>query len=99
MTSAGKIRRIVPQYAIPGGEVSIEGEHFRTESGGMPSVTLDGESCRITAASSRRVLTTLPFLDVNGKSSIVIESGGHETEPYRLTVGRMLAEDMHIVAN
>ena len=99
MDTAGKIKRIVPQYAIPGGEVSIEGDHLRTESGSLPSVTLDGESCRITAASSRRVLTTLPFLDVNGKSSIVIESGGVATEPSRLTVGRLLAEDMHIVAN
>jgi sugar lactone lactonase YvrE len=99
MNNAGKIRRIVPQYAIPGGEISIEGDSFRTESGAIPSVTLDGENCRITAASSRRVLTTLPYIDVNGKSSIVLESGGVETEPSRLTVGRLLAEDMHIVAN
>lgn len=99
MTGAGKIKKIVPQYAIPGGEISIECEGFRTESGGTYSALLDGERCRITAASSRRVLATLPNADVNGKSSIQLETGGIETEPARLTVGRLLADGMHIVAN
>lgn len=99
MPSATKIKRIVPQYAIPGGEVSIECEGFRAESGGSHSAFLDGQPCRIIAASSRRVLATLPAGDVNGKSSIQLESGGVESEAARLTVGRLLAEDMHIVAN
>ncbi|MEO8573270.1 MAG: gluconolaconase [Pyrinomonadaceae bacterium] len=94
-----KIKRIVPQYAIPGGEVSIECEGFRPESGGGHSAYLDGERCRVTAASSRRVLAVLPPAEVNGKSSIHLESGGVETEPARLTVGRLLADEMHIVAN
>jgi sugar lactone lactonase YvrE len=99
MNSAGKIKRIVPQYAIPGGEVSIECEGFKPEAGGTHSAYLDGERCRITAASSRRVLAVLPPVDVNGKSSIHLESGGVEGEPSRLTVGRLLADEMHIVAN
>jgi DNA-binding beta-propeller fold protein YncE len=99
MNSAGKIKRIIPQYAIPGGEISIECEGFRPESGATHSAFLDGERCRIIAASSRRVLATLPSADVNGKSSIHLETGGVETEPARLTVGRLLADDMHIVAN
>ena len=97
--STGKIKRIVPQYAIPGGEISIECEGFHMEPGGSYAAYLNGESCRIVAASSRRVLATLPPIDVNGKSSIQLESGGVETEPVRLTVGRLLAEEMHIVAN
>ena len=96
MNSAAKIKRIVPQHAIPGGEISIECEGFNAGSAGA---FLDGERCRIIAASSRRVLATLPTADVNGKSSIRLESGGVETEPARLTVGRLLADEMHIVAN
>ncbi len=99
MKPVAKIKRIVPQYAIPGGEVSIECEGFRPESGGGHSAYLDGERCRVTAASSRRVLAVLPPAEVNGKSSIHLESGGVETEPARLTVGRLLADEMHIVAN
>jgi sugar lactone lactonase YvrE len=60
---------------------------------------LDGKQCRISAASSRRVLASLPTADVNGKSSILLQSDGVETQPARITVGRMLADDMHIVAN
>jgi sugar lactone lactonase YvrE len=99
MNSAAKIKRIIPQFAIPGGEVSIECEGFRVESGGSHSAFLDGQQCRIIAASSRRVLATLPAGDVNGKSSIQLESGGFESEPARLTVGRLLTDEMHIVAN
>ncbi len=99
MDNAAKITRIVPPYAIPGGEISIECEGFRTESGATNSVLLDGEPCRIIALSSRRVLATLPAVDVNGKSYIKLETSGVETEPERLTVGRLLADEMHIVAN
>jgi hypothetical protein len=48
---------------------------------------------------SKRVLATLPDADVNGRSSIQLESGGVESEPFRLVVGRLLADEMHIVAN
>lgn len=99
MNTAAKIKSIVPQYALPGGEISIECEGFRAEEDGTRSAFLAGEPCRIIAASSRRVLATLPAADVNGKSSIQLESGGVETEPARLTVGRLLADEMHIVAN
>jgi sugar lactone lactonase YvrE len=99
MTSAGKIKRIIPEYAIPGGEISIECDGFRLEPAAEHSAFLNGEPCQIIAASSRRVLATLPDADVNGRSSIQLESGGVESEPFRLTVGRLLADQMHIVAN
>ena len=99
MTSAGKINTIIPEYAIPGGEISIECDGFRLEPAGEHSAYLNGERCRITAASSRRVLATLPDADVNGRSSIQLESGGVESEPFKLIVGRLLADQMHIVAN
>ena len=97
--SVGKIKRIIPERAIPGGEISIECEGFHTGSAGLNSVLLGEERCRIVAASSRRVLATLPNSNVNGRSSILLQSGGVETGPARLDVGRLLAEDMHIVAN
>ena len=99
MNAAGKIRRIVPEYAIPGGEVSIEVDGFHAEPSGSHAAFVDGERCRITAASSRRVLATLPPISANGRSTIQLETGGVESAPARITVGRLLAEGMHIVAN
>jgi sugar lactone lactonase YvrE len=97
--SVGKIKSIIPERAIPGGEISIECEGFHTESGGIHSALLDGERCRIIAASSRRVLATLPSSETNGKSSLLLESGGVATAAARINVGRLLAGEMHIVAN
>jgi sugar lactone lactonase YvrE len=97
--SPTKIKTVIPQYAIPGGEISIECDGFHTGSGGRHAAFLDGERCRIIASSSRRVLATLPDTDANGRSSIQLESGGVESEPARITVGRLLADDMHVVAN
>jgi DNA-binding beta-propeller fold protein YncE len=99
MNKVGKIKSVTPQYAIPGGEVSIECDGFRTLPAGEHAALLDGQPCRIVAASPRRVLASLPDIDSNGRSTIQLESAGVETEPARLTVGRVLAEGMHIVAN
>ena len=99
MTTAGKIKKIVPPYAIPGGEVSIECERFHPETAAGHAAYLDGERCRITAASSSRVLATLPDVAANGKSSMHLESGGNETKPSKITIGHLLADEMHIVAN
>lgn len=97
--SVAQIKSILPEYAIPGGEVSIECEGFSVQSSGGTVAYLDGEPCRIIAASPRRVLASLPDSESNGRCSIKLESGGVESSPFRITVGRLLAEDMHIVAN
>ena len=99
MNAAGKIKRVVPEYAIPGAEVSIECEGFHAEASGAHAAVVDGERCRITAASSKRVLATLPLESSNGRSTIQLESGGVESRPARITVGRLLTDGMHIVAN
>ena len=99
MSTAAKITSIVPPYAIPGAEVSIECEGFGMDPGGSRAAYLDGEVCRIVAASSRRVLASIPHTDSNGRSSIHIESGGVESGPAQISIGRLLADDMHIVAN
>lgn len=97
--STATIKSISPEYAIPGGEIAIECEGFRAMSGGGHAVYVDGERCTIIAASSRRVLASIPDIESNGKSSIQLESDGNETTPKRISIGRLLAEDMHIVAN
>lgn len=99
MPSAAKIKRVVPQLAIPGGEVSIECDRFHIETAGGHSAYLDGEPCRITAASSKRVLASIPDKPTDGKTSIHLESSGEATRPVTLTVGRLLADGMHVVAN
>ncbi len=99
MNTSAKIKSVVPQFAIPGAEVSIECEGFYTQPDGERVAYLNRERCRVSASSSRRVLAVLPESGANGKSSIQLETDGVETEPVRITVGRLLADDMHVVAN
>jgi sugar lactone lactonase YvrE len=99
MAPVAKITRVVPPYAIPGGEVSIECVGFHPATAGEHSAYLNGESCRITAASSTRVLASLPQNAGNGKALMHLESGGVETKASKVAVGRLLADEMHIVAN
>ena len=99
-SAAAKIKSIVPEYAIPGAEVSVECETFHPETASGHRAYLDGEACRIIAASSRRVLVSLPpETGTNGRATIHLESGGVSSNPGRLGVGRSLADQMHIVAN
>jgi sugar lactone lactonase YvrE len=99
MNSAGKIKRIVPQYAIPGAEIAIECEGLHVSPGDPPTAFFDEQPCRTIAVSSKRMLASLPPYDADGRAAIQIENGGEESAPVRFTVGRLLVEEMHIVAN
>ena len=98
MNRAGRITSIHPAYAIAGGEITIACEGFQVDADGGYGCSADGVECRITAASSRRVLAVVPE-DVEGPASIRLESGGDQSESFEISVGSLLADDMHIVAN
>lgn len=57
-----------------------------------------GAVCRITAASPRRILAIVPE-DIDGQTSVHLESGGDQSDPFEIAVGWMMTDDMHIVAN
>ena len=92
--------RIDPPAAIPGGEVSIECEGFDTSNLRECRVTFDGIEARMVGASPWRVLALVPESHEGGEAEVVLEArDGQRSAPARLHVGRMLAEDLHIVAN
>ncbi len=99
MNQIGKITRIEPPFAIPGGEIIIECEGFRAGHGEGTRVFVGEESCRIVAASSRRVLAIVPEGDGEGRSQIHLENGGKQSEMFPIVVGKLLVGGMHIVAN
>ena len=98
MSQKLQITAIEPQYAIPGGEIAIACEGF---DAGKGSVSIGGELARITAASSKRILVSVPAIGEtdDGQTHIHIESGGATSEPFPFYVGRLLVDGMHIVAN
>ena len=99
MANSVKITAVEPAYAIPGGEITILCEGFDAGREAQSGVFVSGERCRIVSASSNRILTNVPDEVPGGVSSIYIESRGAVSESVPLTVGRLLANDLHIVAN
>ena len=100
MSDAGRILRVEPAAAIPGGEVVIECADFDTSLLGSCRASFDDQHAWLVGASPRRVLAIVPELDEGGEVSVSLESADeYRTAPERLVVGRKLAEHLHQVAN
>ena len=99
--SKEQIVRVDPAAAIPGGEVSVECESYDTSNLRECRATFDGEEARLIGVAPWRVLAIVPEeLEEGGELEVVLESrDGQHSEPARVTVGRKLAEDLHMVAN
>jgi sugar lactone lactonase YvrE len=99
MNKAGRIKSLFPQYAIPGGQIAVECEGFDVDHDRGFGCYIGGERCRLVAASSRRILAIVPEGIATENTQLHIESGGKQSESVPITVGRRIAEDMHVVAN
>lgn len=99
MNKAGRILSITPSYAIPGGEVFIECENFQVDSDTAYGCFFDGQPARLVGASSNRIITIVPETFDSTEAEVYLESGGDRSESVTYTIGRKLADDLHIVAN
>ena len=99
MNKAGQIVSVNPPYAIPGGEIIINCEGFEINGADKFGCYFDGKSARIVGASSTRVLAIVPDNFDTTEVEIHLENGGERSEPHNITVGKKIAEDLHIVAN
>lgn len=99
MNQAGRIRSVDPPYAIPGGEITVNCEGFRVTAGKDDGVFIGGVKCAVTAASSSRILARVPSEIPSEHTHIHLESGGEQSGPVDMVVGKRVVENMHIVAN
>src|ERR1043165_2018855 len=98
MSGAGEIRRVNPGAAIPGGEIVVECESFDTSNARSCAAWFADSLGHLVGVSTRRVLAVVPE-ESHGDVELTLESNAQRTAPVRLTVGALLAEDMHMVAN
>lgn len=99
MRNGLKITAIEPEFAIPGGEISIACEGFNASRDGDSRVFIGGEQCSVVAASSTHIVANLPAEVAGGDQDLYVESRGAVSERVPLKVGRLLTSEMHIVAN
>lgn len=99
--SSGQIVSVDPAAAIPGGEVSVECTGYDTSNLGECRATFAGAEARLVGAAPWRVLAIVPeTLEEGGDTEVVLESNdAQRSNSARVTVGRKLADDLHLVAN
>ena len=98
MSNAGAITSVGPELTIPGGEITIECDGFRLDPEGEHGAYVNGMACSLVAVSSKRILAFVPDCSP-GEAIVHLESGADESETQEITVGKKLADGMHIVAN
>lgn len=99
MNKAGKINSISPPYAIPGGEIIINCEDFQINFTDGFGCYFNEHEAKIVGASPNRVIAIVPD-DLNSTEvEISLESGGKKSETKKMTVGKKLADNLHLVAN
>jgi len=99
MGKAGTILSIRPPFAIPGAEIVVECEGFEVDLRGDCGLFAGDAKCHTIAASRERVMARLPEDLEGGTVRLTLRSGSDVSEPRSIIVGRMIAEEMHMVAN
>jgi outer membrane protein assembly factor BamB len=98
MNNSPKISSIVPERAIPGGQVEIYTEQFRPEPGRPLACYANGLESQIVGSSAKRTIAMLP--DSNDSTVVVqLDTSAGESNGYVVTMGKILANEMHIVTN
>src|SRR5687767_13773398 len=98
MSDNAKITAIIPPNAIPGGEMEIIVENLHLDADSEIACFANGLSCQIVAASNRRVVASLASVD-DSTAIVQIETAKGESSGHVISVGKLLADEMHIVAN
>ena len=96
---SGKIISVTPGLAIPGGEVEILCEGIRAHPEFGYRCFFNGTQARLTGASPDRILAVVPEGLATTQVDVQIEGADGATPPHAVTVGKLFAEDLHIVAN
>ncbi len=99
MSKAGKIISVNPPRAIEGGEVIIECKNFTVGEYNGYGCFFNEKPARVVGVSANRVLAIVPADLDSTDVEITLESGGAKSESFKITVGKKLADDLHIVAN
>jgi len=91
------IERIAPAAAIPGGEITIYGSGFTSRHGLRPLVRFGEAEAPLSLASSNRLIARVPE-NANG-SSVQIVNAQSESQPFPVSLGFQIADNLHPVSN
>lgn len=91
------ITEVSPTAAISGGEITIRGSGFTENGHTRPLVRFGDRPATLLMSSQQRLVVRVPDNAVSG--ALTVSSGSGVSTPVALTVGALLAENIHAVAN
>lgn len=92
-----RIESIVPEAAIPGGEIEIRGSGFAARTFARPLVRFGEVETSPALAGPQRLVVRVP--DGAGGGVLRVAAGGQESQPFPIAVGMQIADNLHPVAN
>jgi len=92
-----RIERIAPSAAIPGGEITVYGSGFTSRPGARPVVRFGEAEALLSLTGSNRLIARVPESASGG--TIQIANAQSESQPFPVSIGFQIADNLHPVAN
>jgi hypothetical protein len=92
-----RIEGVSPAAAIPGGEIEIRGSGFVSRSFARPLVRFGEAEASVALSGPQRLVVRVPEAASGG--AVRVTSGTHESQPFPVSVGLQIADNLHPVAN
>lgn len=92
-----RITSVSPRHAVPGGRLKLIGSGFDPQRAHALRVHFGETRAQITRASSEMISVMVP--EGNGPAPIRVELDGQTSPPFEASIARLVAANMHPVAN
>ncbi len=92
-----RIEGVSPAAAIPGGEIEIRGSGFVSRSFARPLVRFGEAEASVALSGPQRLVVRVPEAASGG--AVRVTSGTQESQPFPVSVGLQIADNLHPVAN
>ncbi len=92
-----RIERVAPGAVIPGGDVVIHGSGFESHNNTRPRVRFGDAEGSLLVSTERFLIARVPE-GANG-TAVRVETSRAESQPYPISIGIQIADNLHPVAN
>jgi SMP-30/Gluconolactonase/LRE-like region len=92
-----RIEGVSPTAAIPGGEIEIRGSGFVSRTFARPQVHFGEAEASVAMSGPQRLVVRVPEGASGG--AVRVAAGSHESQPFPVSVGLQIADNLHPVAN
>ena len=92
-----RIEAVSPSAAIPGGEVEIRGSGFVSRTFARPQVHFGEAEASVAMSGPQRLVVRVPEGASGG--AVRVAAGSHESQPFPVSIGLQIADNLHPVAN